>query len=143
MFVKQLSVFVENRPGRLASICRALADEEINILALSLADSSDFGVLHLIVSDPDAAQDALKAGGFTVLANDVLAVEVPDEPGGLLRILEVLREDDVNVEYMYAFSSIRTGRAALIFRFEDNQAAIKTLGAADIGVMNKVDVLGK
>jgi len=143
MFVKQLSIFIENRSGRLGAACRALADRHINILALSLADTADFGILRLIVSDPDAGHDALKKAGFTVVANDVLAVEVEDKPGGLADILDVLSREKVNVEYMYAFSSIRTKRAALIFRFEDSQAAIKKLTAAGIGVMNRIDVLGK
>jgi len=143
MFVKQLSVFIENRAGRLAAACRALSQKDINILALSLADTADFGILHLICQDPDTAHAALKDAGFTLVVNDVLAVEVEDEPGGLLRILEVLQDGQINVEYMYAFSSVTTGRAALIFRFDDSEAAIKCLGEAGIGVMNKVDVLGQ
>jgi hypothetical protein len=143
MFVKQLSLFIENRSGRLAAACDALAAQKINILALSLADTADFGILRLIVSDPDAGHAALKKAGFTVVANDVLAVEVEDKPGGLARILDVLDRSKINVEYMYAFSSIRTKRAALIFRFENSDAAIKVLSSAGIGVMNRIDVLGE
>ena len=143
MLVKQISVFIENRSGRLAAACRALAEKQINILALSLADTADFGILRLIVSDPDAGLETLKGAGFTVVANDVLAVQVQDRPGGLADILKVLEKDGINVEYMYAFSSVRTKRAALIFRFEDSQAAIKSLNAAGIGVMDRVDVLGR
>ena len=143
LFVKQLSPFIENRSGRLAAACAALAERKINILALSLADTADFGILRLIVSDPDAGLKALKEAGFTVVTNDVLAVEVEDRPGGLLRILQVLQKDGINVEYMYAFSSIRTKRAALIFRFENNDTAIKSLTKAGIGAMNKIDVLGQ
>lgn len=143
MFVKQLSLFIENRSGRLAAACRVLADADINILALSLADTADFGILRLIVSRPDAAQEALKKAGFTVVTNEVLAVEVADKPGGLAHLLDVLRQGGVNVEYMYAFSSIRTKRAALIFRFEDSAAAVRTLTTAGIGVLNKIDVLGE
>lgn len=143
MFVKQLSLFMENRAGRLAAACEALAGVDVNILALSLADTADFGILRLIVNDPDAGHDALKKAGFTVVTNDVLAVEVEDVPGGLANILKVLQQKKVNVEYMYAFSSVRTNRAALIFRFEDSAAAIKCLQSAGIGVMNRIDVLGK
>ncbi|MFO7955926.1 MAG: ACT domain-containing protein [Candidatus Brocadiia bacterium] len=143
MFVKQLSVFIENRSGRLAAATRALADEDINILALSLADTADFGILRLIVDDPEAGHTALKHGGFTVIANNVLAVEVEDKPGGLATILDALEEEEINVEYMYAFSSIRTKRAALIFRFEDPQAAVESLNKAGFSVMSKVDVLGE
>ena len=143
MFVKQLSLFMENRSGRLAAACKALADVNVNILALSLADTADFGILRLIVNDPDAAHAALQKAGFSVVTNDVLAVEVEDKPGGLANILNVLQKSNVNVEYMYAFSSVRTKRAALIFRFEDSDAAIKCLQAAGIGVMNRIDVLGQ
>jgi len=143
MFVKQLSVFVENRAGRLHAACRAIADRNVNVLALSLADTADFGILRLIVSNPESGEHALKEAGFTVVTNDVLAVEVEDKPGGLATLLDALEKDGINVEYMYAFSSVRTGRAALIFRFEDNDAAIRSLTAAGIGVMSKVDVLGE
>jgi len=143
MFVKQLAIFIENRSGRLAAACHALADEKINILALSLADTADYGILRLIVSDPDKGHVVLKKAGFTVMTHDVLAVEVADKPGGLAHILEVLQDGKINVEYMYAFSSVRTSRAALIFRFEDSSSAIKVLNAAQIGVMSKIDVLGQ
>jgi hypothetical protein len=143
MFVKQLSVFLENRSGRLDAATRAIAEADINILALSLADTADFGILRLIVSDPEAGHKALKDAGFTVIANDVLAVEVEDRPGGLAEILDALREEDINVEYMYAFSSIRTQRAALIFRFQENETAVEVLKDAGFSVMDRVDVLGE
>ena len=142
MLVKQLSLFLENRAGRLAAATRALAESKINILALSLADTADFGVLRLIVSDPDAGKAALKDAGFTVVTSDVIAVEVEDKPGGLARILDILERAGINVEYMYAFSCAKTQQAALIFRFEDNEAAVKCLTKARVGVMKKVDVLG-
>jgi len=143
MFVKQLSVFIENRSGRLAAATRAMAEENINILALSLADTADFGILRLIVNDPEAGHAALKQAGFTVIVNNVLAVEVADKPGGLATILDALEKDEINVEYMYAFSSIRTKRAALIFRFEDPDAAVESLNRASFSVMSKIDVLGE
>lgn len=143
MVVTQLSIFIENRSGRLAAATRALADQDINILALSLADTADFGVLRLIVSDPQAGRQALRDAGFTVVTNDVLAVEVEDKPGGLAAILNVLEKSAINVEYMYAFSSVKTQRAALIFRFEDSEAAVQALTDAGIGVMSKIDVLGQ
>lgn len=142
MFVKQLSVFIENRSGRLGAACDALAAENVNILALSLADTADFGILRLIVSEAEAGRRALKDAGFTVVVNDVLAVEVEDRPGGLAALLGALRQRQVNVEYMYAFSSVKTGRAALVFRFEDNEAAIAALNDGGFNVMNGVDVLG-
>jgi hypothetical protein len=143
VFVKQLSVFIENRSGRLAAACDALADNDINIVALSLADTADFGILRMIVSDPETAYDVFREDGFTVIQNDVLAVEVEDRPGGLAELLDVLDSAGVNVEYMYAFSTIGTPRAALIFRFEDNEGAVEALKGADVNVMKSVDVLGE
>ena len=143
MFVKQLSVFLENRSGRLDAACHALADRDINILALSLADTADFGILRVIVSDADVGARALREAGFTVVDSDVLAVEVEDRSGGLARILDALREDGINVEYMYAFSTVRRRQAALVFRFEDNEAAVAALQRAGIDVMSRVAVLGE
>jgi len=142
MFVQQLSVFLENRSGRLAAATGALAAENVNILALSLADTVDFGILRLIVSDPAAAARALKGAGFTVIANEVIAVAVEDRSGALDAILQVLSHDDIDVEYMYGFSAARTGQAALVFRFADNAAAVKSLMQAGVNVLRKVDVLG-
>jgi hypothetical protein len=98
MKVKQLSVFIENRAGRLAGLTRLLGNAGINIRALSLADTSDFGILRLIVNDLDKAMQVIKEAGYTVSVTDVTAVEVPDEPGGLARILDALEEGNVNVE---------------------------------------------
>lgn len=105
MRVEQISVFLENRAGRLAEITRVLGEAGVNIRALSLADTSDFGILRLIVSDNDKAKAALKERGFTVGKTNVVAVEVEDKPGGLNRILELLSNQSINVEYMYAFVS--------------------------------------
>jgi hypothetical protein len=140
--IKQLCVFIENRSGRLDAACHALADQGINILALSLADTADFGILRLIVSDPDKGYKALKDARFTVVQNEVLAVEVEDRPGGLARLLDALKDGNINVEYMYAFSSVKTSRAALIFRFDDSEAAIRCLEGAGFNVMREIDVLG-
>ena len=125
MFMKQLSVFIENRSGRLAAACDALAEKGINILALSLADTADFGILRMIVTDPEVGYETFRQKGFTVITNDVL------------------ENSGINVEYMYAFSAIKTGRAALVFRFEDNAAAVEALKDTDVNVMNRVDVLGE
>ncbi|NLW50027.1 MAG: ACT domain-containing protein [Candidatus Brocadiaceae bacterium] len=143
MFVKQMSIFLENRTGRLEAACHALADRGVNILALSLADTADFGILRMIVSDPEAGAAALREAGFPVVVNHVLAVEVEDRPGGLVRVLDALRADGINVEYMYAFSTVRSRQAALVFRFEDNAAAVAALQKAGINVMSRVAVLGQ
>lgn len=132
MKVDQISIFLENRAGRLAEVTRTLAEAEINIRALSLADTSDFGILRLIVSDFDKAKDVLKGAGFTVGRTSVVAVEVPDKPGGLHDILSLLNDKDINVEYMYAFVTQSGAQALMIFRFDRTDQAIETLKAAGL-----------
>jgi len=127
MKVDQLSIFLENRAGRLAEVTRILSESEVNIRALSLADTSDFGILRLIVSDFEKAKEKLKAGGFTVGRTTVVAVEVPDHPGGLHSILEMLRAAKINVEYMYAFVQQSGSHAVIIFRFDRTDQAIELL----------------
>lgn len=127
MKVDQLSIFLENRAGRLAEVTRILADAKVNIRALSLADTSDFGILRLIVSDFEKAKEHLKAGGFTVGRTTVVAVEVKDQPGGLHNILEMLRDAKINVEYMYAFVTQAGADAVIIFRFDRTDQAIELL----------------
>lgn len=129
MQVEQISIFIENKSGRLAEITRILGESGINIRALSLADTSDFGILRLIVNDVEKAKDVLKDKGFTVSKTEVVAVEVPDQPGGLARILHALDSDRINVEYMYAFVERCAGNAVIIFRFDDTDSAISTLTA--------------
>jgi len=141
MKVDQLSIFLENRAGRLAEVTRILSESGVNIRALSLADTSDFGILRLIVSDFDKAKDNLKAGGFTVGRTTVVAVEVPDKPGGLNSILEMLRDAKINVEYMYAFAEKRNDKAVLIFRFDDIDGAIAALEKSPVNVVSDVDLL--
>jgi len=135
MRVEQISVFLENRAGRLAEITRVLGEAGVNIRALSLADTSDFGILRLIVSDNDKAKAALKENGFTVGKTNVVAVEVEDKPGGLNRILELLSKQNINVEYMYAFVQHSGENAVIIFRFDDIDAAVKLLAENDIKVL--------
>jgi hypothetical protein len=135
MKVEQISIFIENKSGRLAEVTHVLGSANINIRALSLADTSDFGILRLIVDKTDEAKAALKAGGFTVSKTEVVAVEVPDRPLGLYGILEVLDRGMVNVEYMYAFVERCGGNAVIIFRFDNPEEAIKVLTANGVGVL--------
>jgi len=135
MRVEQISIFLENKAGRLAEVTRVLSEAGVNIRALSLADTSDFGILRLIVDDNDKAKAALKEKGFTVGKTDVVAVEVEDRPGGLSRILGVLSQGNVNVEYMYAFVQFSGKDAVLIFRFDDIDAAVKLLQENNIRVL--------
>ena len=140
MYVQQISIFVENKPGRLAAVTRLLADEGVNIRALSLADTSDFGVLRLIVNDPELAYTVLKDQDFIVSRTDVLAIEMPDVPGGLAHVLEVLGAAKVNIEYLYAFVGQSGHQAMNIFRIEDMEAATVVLNENKIKVLPKEEV---
>lgn len=135
MKVDQISIFIENKSGRLAEITRILGDAAINIRALSLADTSDFGILRLIVNDAQKASSVLKEKGFTVSKTEVVAVEVPDRPGGLSAILQTLDRDAINVEYMYAFVERCGGNAVIIFRFDETDKAIATLQANNFNML--------
>jgi hypothetical protein len=135
MKVRQISIFLENRSGRLASVLKEVGDAGINIRALSLADTSDFGILRLIVDNVDACVSTLRATGHTVSVTEVLAVEVPDQPGGLAGILGALSAASQNVEYMYAFVSRATEKALVVFRFEQIDAAIAALQKAGVSVV--------
>lgn len=140
MRVQQLSVFLENKPGRLAAVTKALGEACINMRALCLADTSDFGVLRLIVTNPAAAVAALKAAGFVTRLTDVIAVEVPDRPGGLSHIMEVLGDAGVAIEYCYAFCEKLRDNAMVIFRVEDIDKAVETLAANGVQVVPSADV---
>lgn len=127
MKVEQISIFIENKSGRLAEITRILGDADINIRALSLADTSDFGILRMIVNNVEKAKVVLKEKGFTVSKTEVVAVEVPDRPGGLAAILQTLDAEKINVEYMYAFVERCGDNAVMIFRFDETDKAIAVL----------------
>ncbi len=135
MKVEQISIFIENKSGRLAEITRVLGDAGINIRALSLADTSDFGILRLIVNDAQNAKDVLKARGFTVSMTEVVAVEIPDTPGGLSSILQALDKQQINVEYMYAFVERCGGNAVIIFRFDEIDKAISVLKTENFKIL--------
>jgi hypothetical protein len=135
MKVEQISIFIENKSGRLAEVSKILGEAGVNIRALSLADTSDFGILRLIVNDREKAMAALKEKGFTVSKTEVVAVEVPDQPGGLASILEVLDAAAINVEYMYAFVERCGANAVIIFRFDETDKAIGTLGAKGFNML--------
>lgn len=140
MKVEQISIFLENKSGRLAEVADVLAGAGINVRALSLADTTDFGILRLIVNDTEKAKQALKDNGFTVGKTEVIAVEVPDRPGGLAHILSIMKDEGINVEYMYAFVQRSGGNAIIIFRFDELERAIDTLQKAGIGILKGEDV---
>ena len=132
MIIKQISVFVENKSGRLAEVTNILAENKIDIRALSLADTTKFGILRFIVSDADLAQKVLKEAELTVSITDVIAVSVNDKPGGLAHTLEVLDQAKINVEYIYAFVGSPHDRAFVILRVDNNDKAIESLEEAGV-----------
>jgi len=135
MKIQQLSIFAENKPGHLAGPCRLLAEQGVDIRALSVADTQRFGILRLIVNDAAKATKILETAGHVVKTTEVLAVEVADQPGGLAQVLAALENSPVNIEYMYAFPFGHQGKAVLIFRFSDPDAAIAVLKTKGIPVL--------
>jgi len=127
MMVKQISVFLENKAGRIADLTEVLSINDINIRALCIADTTDFGILRLIVSDPDKAQVVLKGAGFTVAATEVIAISIPDKPGGLHDALTSFDTLNLTIEYMYAFPKVKEGWAYVIIRVENPEKAIAAL----------------
>ena len=141
MKVEQVSIFLENKSGRLAEITDILARNGVNIRALSLADTADFGILRLIVNDIEKTTTLLRENGFTVNTNEVVAVVLPDRPGGLAAILSALQGNSVNVEYMYAFVQKCDGNAVLLFRFDEIEKAIDALQRAGFKILKREEVL--
>lgn len=137
MFIKQISVFVSNKTGRLADITAVLANENIDIRALSVADTTDFGILRLIVSDPEAALAAFKKEGIMASETDVLGIEVPDVPGGFAKAVKALSDKDINLEYAYAFITPGGDKACVIIRVEKNEEAIAALAAAGVEIIDE------
>ena len=140
MSVKQISIFVENQTGLLSEVTSVLSDNNINLRALSIADTSDFGILRVIVEDVEKAAEILKAHGDTYTVTDVLAVKMKDEAGGLAGILKVLAEAGIALEYAYAFLLQKVGEACLVVRVADNAAAEAALKAAGIGIASQEEL---
>lgn len=123
MFIKQLSVFIENRQGRLEEVTEALVQEKVNILSLSMADTTEYGMLRMIVSNPETAKDALRDKGFSAMLTDVIAVKLQDKVGELHKMTHILCSQGLNIEYMYALAS--ANRVAMIVKASDGEAAAK------------------
>ncbi|MGC9516618.1 MAG: ACT domain-containing protein [Methanomicrobiales archaeon] len=140
MKLKQISIFLENKKGRLKEAVQILSQANINIRALSIADTSEFGILRLIVPEPVKAKQELEKNNFVVKINDVIAVEVPDSPGGLYGILEILNEADMNVEYIYAFVEKKTDKAIVVIRTEDIEEGIDVLKKGKATVLTNEEV---
>ena len=136
MRIRQISIFLENKPGQLSTICRDLADAGINIATLSLADTADFGIVRMIVDDHEKAKSVLAEKGHVVNVREVIAVCVPDRPGGMAEVMQVLDKAGVNIEYSYAFAFHKGEKAVLVFRFSDTnkaESALKVAGYTTLG----------
>ena len=140
MKIPQVSVFLENKPGRLSEPCRILAKAGINIVTLSLADTQQFGILRLLVREWKKAKSILEQAGHVVNVTEVVAIEVPDRPGGLYEVLKVIEQCAINVEYMYAFTFRKEDKAIIVFRFEDLDAAIELLKQKGINMIGSVEI---
>ncbi len=139
--IRQVSVFLENKEGRLYEVTERLASEGIDLRALSVADTKDFGVLRLVVNHPDKALEVLKSEGYSVRFTDVVAVAIPDRPGGLAGVLRILHENKLNIEYMYTLVSCVAGEAILVMRFEDGKLAEKVLHKHGIRILEEREVV--
>lgn len=140
MRIKQLSIFVENKTGRLHSIVDVLSKGNINLRALSIADTTDFGILRVIVDDSDAAKAALAEVGVISKITDVIAVKIDDKTGGLASVLDTLSDSGISIEYMYAFLGREAGRALMVLKSNDDDAAEKTLTAAGIALTEQSEI---
>ena len=140
MQIRQISIFLQNEPGQLSRICRDLAEAGINIATLSLADTSDFGIVRMIVDDHEKARDTLVAKGHAAKVTDVLAVCVPDRPGGMAEVMAALDKAGVNIEYSYAFAFHKGEKAVLVFRFSDNAKAEAALKAAGFLTLDEAEL---
>jgi len=138
--IKQISLFVENKPGRMAKVSKTLSDAGVNIRALTVAEAGDFGVIRMVVDDPEKGYQVLHDNGFTVSETEVLAVEMKDIPGGLYEIVNTLGESDVNVDYAYAFVTTKAERAMLIIRVDNLEKAREVLTSAGVKLATKDEI---
>ncbi len=142
MNVTQLSVFMENKPGHLQSVLKILTDANINIVTLTIAETSDFGILRMIVNDSEKAKKVLQDARITCSSTEVLAVELDDKPGSLFKAIDAFAKNKLNIEYMYAFTEKRGDRAVMIFRFDDIETAKKALAQEGYQIVKSIDIIG-
>ena len=142
MKIKQVSVFLENKVGHLRMVTEELAKANLNLRAISIADSESFGVLRMVLEDPDKAYSVLRAANHAVKETEVIAVEVPDKPGGLSDVLKTLEDCGVNIEYMYSVLERNTEKAVMIFRVEDTDAVITKLLERNVKLLSSQEVYG-
>ncbi len=133
MIIQQISIFLENVAGRLAEVTKLLAKEGINIRAMTIADTADFGILRIVVDQPDKTLKALRDAGFTARATEVLAVEVEDKPGGLAKVMEIFKQNRVNIEYLYVSLEKNKEKAVVIFKVEDLKLGKKIVEEHGLG----------
>ena len=142
MRIRQISMFLENKPGQLSAVCRDLAEAGVNIATLSLADTSDFGIVRMIVDDHEKAKAVLAEKGHVANVREVIAVCVPDRPGGMAEVMQVLDQAGANIEYSYAFAFHKGEKAVLVFRFDDNAKAESALKAAGYTTLGEDEIEG-
>ncbi len=140
MYVKQISVFIENTPGRLADFTRLLGEHQIDLVSLSIADTTNFGILRGIVADYERAEKLISEAGYTVRLTDVLAASVPDVPGGLAKVLQMLSENGISIEYLYSFVRNAGKNALIIFRVEEIEKAAKVLTDHGVRLLSQDEV---
>ena len=140
MKISQVSVFLENKPGRLSEPCKLLAEAGINIVTLSLADTQQFGILRILVRDWEKARTILERAGHVVKVTKVAAIELPDRPGGLYEVLKIIEQCGINVEYVYALTFRRENKVIMVFRFEDLDAAIKQLKDRGVNMIGSAEI---
>ena len=140
MAIRQLTVFVQNRKGTLVSVTDTLAENNVNLRALSIAETEDLGILRLIVNDEKTAEKVLADKGYLIKTIDVVGVKIGDEPGKLTEALKVLDEADINVEYLYAFMTRTEKHAYVVLRVEDNEKAEKVLADASFRIITEADI---
>ena len=140
MAIKQLTVFIQNKKGTVVSVTNILSKNNINLRALSIAETQDFGILRLIVNDEKAAEAVLSENGYLIKVIDVVGVKIGDEPGKLTAALDVLDKEDINVEYLYAFMARTEKHAYVVLRVEDNAIAEKALTGAGFKMISEADI---
>jgi len=140
--IKQVSIFIENTKGRLAQVCGLLGDNKINIKALTIAESPEFGILRVVLDDTETAKKILKENGFIATIASVVAVEVSDTPGGLAKALKILADNDINLEYMYGFVEKASEQALMVLKFDNLEKAMEVLQKNNISVVEEKVALG-
>ena len=140
MFIKQISVFLENKKGRLAKVTGALSEAGVDLRAMSMADTSDFGILRLIVDDNEKAMQVLKDSGFAVSQTDVIAVAFDDETGAMAKTLKIFDDNEINLEYLYVFFAQNDSKVVTVFRVVDAEGAVKILKENGVNVLAEEDI---